>query len=100
MSKIDQALRLLIIEQQLEQAEFLISHIRNGGIAVRPERVEDAEALGTLIEQSGIDMILADVDDGVLPAAAVADSGAAAVLDGAAGRTAGRVEQRSGRRRA
>lgn len=74
MSKIDQALRLLIIGQQLEQAEFLISHIRNGGIAVRPERVEDVDALETLIEQSGIDMILGDIDDGVLPAAVVAEA--------------------------
>ena len=43
MSKPEQALRLLLIEEQLEQAEFLISHIRNGGIAVRPERVDDSD---------------------------------------------------------
>lgn len=74
MSKIDQALRLLIIEQELEQAEFLISHIRNGGIAVRPERVEDAEALEALIEKSDIDMILANVEDADLPSPLVAET--------------------------
>ncbi len=67
MSKPDQVLRLLIIEQQLEQAEFLISHIRNGGIVVRPERAEDFEQLQTMIEQSEIDMVLASTNCEELP---------------------------------
>ena len=74
MSKIEHALRLLVVEQQLEQAEFLISHIRNGGIAVRPERVDSPEALDALVEQSGIDMILADIKDETLPAGVLSEA--------------------------
>lgn len=60
MSKRDQALRLLLIEEPLEQAEFLISHIRNGGIVVRPEQANDLGNIESLIEQSRIDIILAN----------------------------------------
>ena len=60
MSKPEQALRLLIIENRLEQAEFLISHIRNGGIVVRPERADDFEQLEAMVSQSDVDMVLAN----------------------------------------
>jgi diguanylate cyclase (GGDEF)-like protein/PAS domain S-box-containing protein len=60
MSKRDQALRLLLVEEQLEQAEFLISHIRNGGIVVRPEQAVDIEHIDSLIQESQIDIILAN----------------------------------------
>lgn len=72
MSNPAQALRLLIIEEQLEQAEFLISHIRNGGIVVRPERANDLEHLDTLIQSSQIDMVLANTSDTLLPVADIA----------------------------
>ena len=61
MSNREQALRLLLVEEQLEQAEFLINHIRNGGIAVRPEQAEDAEDLEALIGQSKVDIVLANI---------------------------------------
>lgn len=67
-----QALRLLIIEEQLEQAEFLINHIRNGGMVVRPERVSDAEQLEQLIEGSHIDIILSNFADTRYPVAETA----------------------------
>ena len=61
MSNREQALRLLLVEEQLEQAEFLINHIRNGGIAVRPEQAEDTEDLEALIGQSKVDIVLANI---------------------------------------
>lgn len=58
MSKLEQALRLLIVEVQLEQAEFMISHIRNGGIAVRPERAEDDAQFDDIVANSRTDIVL------------------------------------------
>ena len=58
MSKLEQALRLLIVEVQLEQAEFMISHIRNGGIAVRPERAEDDTQFDDIVGNSRTDIVL------------------------------------------
>lgn len=74
MSKPEQALRLLLIEEQLEQAEFLISHIRNGGIAVRPERVDDSDQFEQLLDTSRIDLVLADAASDVLPMSSVTDT--------------------------
>ncbi len=74
MSKPDQALRLLIIEKRLEQAEFLISHIRNGGIVVRPERADDFEQLEAMVEQSEVDMVLANPLDEEFPIADVCNA--------------------------
>ncbi|MFM1783049.1 MAG: hypothetical protein RIS14_802, partial [Pseudomonadota bacterium] len=73
MSKPEQALRLLLIEEQLEQAEFLISHIRNGGIAVRPERVDNSDQFEQLLDTSRIDLVLADAASDILPMSSVTD---------------------------
>jgi len=74
MSKPEQALRLLIIENRLEQAEFLISHIRNGGIVVRPERADDFEQLEAMVSQSDVDMVLANPQDPDFPIADVCNA--------------------------
>lgn len=74
MSKHDQALRLLLVEEQLEQAEFLISHIRNGGVVVRPEQAKDSEHMDSLIEQSQIDIILANINGAEISVSAVSNS--------------------------
>ena len=73
MSKPEQALRLLLVEEQLERAEFLISHIRNGGIAVRPERADDGDQFEQLLDSSRIDLVMADAASTVLPLASVTD---------------------------
>jgi diguanylate cyclase (GGDEF)-like protein/PAS domain S-box-containing protein len=74
MSNREQALRLLLVEEQLEQAEFLINHIRNGGIAVRPEQAEDAGHLEALIGQNSIDIVLANIKGESISLAAAAAS--------------------------
>jgi PAS domain-containing protein len=63
MQQSEQALRLLIVESQLEQAEFLISHIRNGGTIVRPERAEDIEDVDQFIENNQVDMVITKFSD-------------------------------------
>ncbi|MCX7032893.1 MAG: EAL domain-containing protein [Arenimonas sp.] len=71
MAQQDAVLRLLLVEDQLEDAEQLISHLRNGGIAVRPQRPEDESDLVRLLETQSIDLVLAAVDAKYLPLATV-----------------------------
>jgi diguanylate cyclase (GGDEF)-like protein/PAS domain S-box-containing protein len=66
MSKVEQALRLLIVESQLEQSEFLISHIRNGGVIVRPEQADELEDIDLLLEKNQVDIILINAQDTVI----------------------------------
>lgn len=66
MSKVEHALRLLIVESQLEQAEFLISHIRNGGVIVRPEQADELEEIDQHIEKNQVDIILINAQDTVI----------------------------------
>jgi diguanylate cyclase (GGDEF)-like protein/PAS domain S-box-containing protein len=71
MSQQDAVLRLLLVEDQLEDAEQLISQLRNGGIAVRPQRPESEEDLVRLLESQSIDLVLAALDSKYLPIANV-----------------------------
>ncbi len=71
MAQQDAVLRLLLVEDQLEDAEQLISHLRNGGIAVRPQRPEDENDLVRLLESQSIDLVLAATDAKYLPLATV-----------------------------
>lgn len=71
MSQQDAVLRLLLVEDQLEDAEQLISQLRNGGIAVRPQRPESEEDLVRLLESQSIDLVLAALDAKYLPIANV-----------------------------
>ena len=45
MAQQDAVIRLLLVEDRLEDAEQLISHLRNGGLAVRPHRPENEDDL-------------------------------------------------------
>src|SRR5688572_16293168 len=58
----DAVIRLLLVEDQLEDAEHLISMLRNGGMAIRPQRPESLEDLDNLLSSSPIDMVLARGD--------------------------------------
>lgn len=62
MAPQDAVIRLLLVEDRLEDAEFLISMLRNGGIAVRPQRPESSEELAGLLAGPNVDMVLADYD--------------------------------------
>ncbi len=56
------AIRLLLVEDQLEDAEQLISILRNGGMAVRPHRPTTKDELVAQIKDNTIDMVLASLD--------------------------------------
>lgn len=72
MAQQDAVIRLLLVEDQVEDAEFLISMLRNGGIAVRPQRPESPEDLVNLLATPNIDMVLASYDAKYIPFATVA----------------------------
>ena len=55
----DIALRLMIVDDSVEDAESIVSTMRNAGIAVRPLRPASAEELGGMIGNQAIDLVLA-----------------------------------------
>ncbi|PZO07059.1 MAG: PAS domain S-box protein [Lysobacteraceae bacterium] len=71
MAQQEAVLRLLLVEDQLEDAEQLISLLRNGGIAVRPQRPEDEADLVRMLESQSIDLVLAAANADYLPLATV-----------------------------
>jgi diguanylate cyclase (GGDEF)-like protein/PAS domain S-box-containing protein len=68
----DAVIRLLLVEDQLEDAEQLISMLRNGGMAIRPQRPENSDELDNLLASQPIDMVLGRGDSKYLPFADVA----------------------------
>ena len=55
----DTALRLMIVDDSVEEAEAIVSGLRNAGIAVRPLRPASAEELTTMVAAQPIDLVLA-----------------------------------------
>src|SRR4249919_1229412 len=72
MAQQDAVIRLLLVEDQVEDAEQLISMLRNGGMAIRPQRPENPDELGSLLANQPIDMVLASGSCKYLPFADVA----------------------------
>src|SRR6187431_785192 len=58
MAKPENVIRLLIVEDSEEDAEHLVSVLRNGGIAVRPSRVTDPKLLAEQLESHPYDLLL------------------------------------------
>ncbi len=56
--KSDDLLRLLVIESSLEDAEYLLSTLRNAGIAPRPSSVKDIDELNALLDKKPMDLIV------------------------------------------
>jgi multidomain signaling protein FimX len=79
MAKQDHVVKLLLIEDSVDDAEQLISLLRNGGIPVRPTRADSAEVLAAQIESQTPDLIVANPDAKALNlsdvAATVGESG-------------------------
>ncbi|HVJ62129.1 MAG TPA: EAL domain-containing protein [Tahibacter sp.] len=61
MSKQDSVIRLLLVEDSVEDAEQQISVLRNGGIAVRPARATNEAELEDQIAQHTPDLILVNL---------------------------------------
>jgi diguanylate cyclase (GGDEF)-like protein/PAS domain S-box-containing protein len=55
----DPALRLMLVDDSAEEAEGIVSGLRNAGIAVRPVRPVTAEELGAALMGQPVDLILA-----------------------------------------
>jgi diguanylate cyclase (GGDEF)-like protein/PAS domain S-box-containing protein len=62
MSRTDNIIKLLLIEDSVEDAEQLISVLRNGGIALRPARAGNEAELEAALEQQTPDLIIASLD--------------------------------------
>lgn len=55
----DSTLRLMIVDDSGEDAEAIVSTLRNGGIAVRPLRPLDADELAQMVASQPMDLVLA-----------------------------------------
>lgn len=64
--KQENALRLLIIDDKVEDAEAIVSGLRNAGIAVRPVRAANAEELDAAVSGAA-DLVLAALSSKALP---------------------------------
>src|SRR5690242_18732944 len=62
MTRTDNIIKLLLIEDSVEEAEQIISILRNGGIAVRPARASSEAELEAALEQQTPDLIIANLD--------------------------------------
>lgn len=67
----DNALRLLIVDDSVEDAEAIVSGLRNAGIAVRPVRPDSAEEFAQSIAGPALDLVLAAQSAKTIPIADV-----------------------------
>jgi CheY-like chemotaxis protein len=61
----DITIRLLIVDDSGENAEAIVSTLRNSGIAVRPWRPQDAAELSQVLSSQAIDLVLASPSQGI-----------------------------------
>lgn len=61
MNRSDSIIKLLLVNDSVEDAEQVISILRNGGIAVRPARVATESELEASLEQQTPDLVLVDL---------------------------------------
>jgi diguanylate cyclase (GGDEF)-like protein/PAS domain S-box-containing protein len=71
MASNDSVIRLLFVEDRLDDAEQIISVLRNAGIAVRPNRPESDEELARMLKEQPLDLVLASHGAKLIPFAQV-----------------------------
>ena len=54
----DAALRLVVVDDSVEDAEAIVSGLRNAGIAIRPQRPASADELSALLSGQAVDLVL------------------------------------------
>lgn len=74
MSEQEALVRLLIVDDKLEDAEQTVSLLRNGGIPVRSSRPESLEGLEEALSGSGGDLLLASYKATSIPFKTVAET--------------------------
>ncbi|NZA26759.1 EAL domain-containing protein [Luteimonas sp. SJ-92] len=62
----------MVVDDSMEEAETIVSGLRNAGVAVRPLRPASLEELGTMLGGQTIDLVLAADKSSVIPLAEVA----------------------------
>lgn len=67
----DTTLRLTLVDDSAEDAEAIVSTLRNGGIAVRPLRPLDAGELGQMVAGQPMDLLIASRSAKGIPLATV-----------------------------
>ncbi|MFZ5635626.1 MAG: EAL domain-containing protein [Pseudomonadota bacterium] len=67
----DPALRLMLVDDSVEEAEGIVSGLRNAGIAVRPLRPTTADELTAMLVGQPVDLVLAAYGSRSLPFADV-----------------------------
>ncbi|MBD9468088.1 EAL domain-containing protein [Pseudoxanthomonas sp. PXM01] len=67
----DTTLRLTLVDDSAEDAEAIVSTLRNGGIAVRPLRPIDAGELGQMVAGQPMDLLIASRSAKGIPLATV-----------------------------
>jgi diguanylate cyclase (GGDEF)-like protein/PAS domain S-box-containing protein len=68
----DPITKIIIVEDAAEDAEQIVSVLRNGGIAVRPQRVTSEEEFAAALESLSPDLVLANPESREVSYAAVA----------------------------
>ena len=63
----DTALRLILVDDQVNEVEAIVSSLRNAGIAVRPLRAESLDELASQLAQQPVDMVLAEHASTLMP---------------------------------
>lgn len=71
MAQSETVLRVLLVEDRVEDAEQITSILRNGGVAVRPARAESPEDFAAKIASFAPDLVLAATDARTVPFATV-----------------------------
>ncbi|MEO8011812.1 MAG: hypothetical protein ABI650_09235, partial [Dokdonella sp.] len=61
MTRQDNVIKLLLIEDSMEDAEQLISMLRNGGIGVRPSRATSEAELEDQLDKQPPDLVLVNL---------------------------------------
>lgn len=74
MANLETVVRLLIVDDKVEDAEQTISLLRNGGIAVRPSRPANLEELLAALSGSASDLVLASWKASTISFATVAET--------------------------
>lgn len=69
MAKQDNIIRLLLVEDSAEDAEHVVSQLRNAGVSVRPQRAESRDALAAALAGHDIDLVLASARSKAVPPA-------------------------------
>src|SRR3546814_1181799 len=71
MAQAETVLRVLLVEDRVEDAEQITSILRNGGVALRPARAESPEDFAAKITTFAPDLVLAATDARTVPFATV-----------------------------